>query len=95
MVQSVGLAVDFYIDCAVVHEELVLFHESRESLCDDAGVVGVFYVHTDHLCEKLRDINISKARPAEKLSSTYRRLTTIHVILPRAIGHETNLVDDV
>jgi hypothetical protein len=53
MVQGVCLAVDFYIDCAVVHEELVLFYESRESFCDDAGIVGVFNIYTDHLCKKL------------------------------------------
>jgi hypothetical protein len=32
----------------------VLFLKGRESLLDDAGVIGIFDVHPDHLCEKLR-----------------------------------------
>jgi hypothetical protein len=95
MIQGVRLAVDFYIDCAVVHEELVLLHESRESLCDDAGVLGVFNVYTDHLRKKLRDIILARLVSFPKLSNPYRRLATIHVILPRAVGHEPNLINDV
>jgi hypothetical protein len=54
VVQSVGLAVHSNFDSTVIHEELVLLLQSRESLLDDASVVGVLYVDADHLCEKLR-----------------------------------------
>lgn len=95
MVQSVCIAVHFNFDSTIVHEELVLFLESRESLLDDAGVVGVLYVDADHLCEKLRRSCQRNSYKVCVLLETYRRLAAVQIVLPRAIGHESNLVDDV
>ena len=60
VVQSVSLAIYLDFDSTVIHEELVFFLKSWESLLDDAGVVGVFYIDTDHLCEKLWVLMLAK-----------------------------------
>jgi hypothetical protein len=59
VVQGVDLAVDLDVNGTIIHEELVLFLESRESLLDDTGIVGVLDVDADHLREELQRIIVS------------------------------------
>ena len=95
VIQSVSLAIHLDLDSTVVHEEPVFSFESRESLLDDAGIVGVLYVHSNHLREKLWTSYQQTSDKFWMSRDTYRRLAAVHIVLPRAIRHEANLVNDV